>query len=175
MTKPRTTIAVTLAAALTTAAAPAAADANCADRAAPATSLQRQIDQVLARGAPGARQTSTNEKRWAREGVKLTFFRADEAHAARFSDCPPPYVCLWQDANGTGRRDASSFFHYRTYRLSAYGMPAGKRRDATSRDLRQTGRAGASLRGRGFIYWLFEFGDLPRTMNDRAVTITLVR
>lgn len=173
MTKLRSTIAVTLAAALTTAAAPAAADDHRADRAAPATSLQRQIDQVLARGAPGARQTSTNEVRWAREGVKLTLFRADEAHAARFSDCPPRYVCLWQDANGTGRR--VQFFHYRTYRLSAYGMPAGKRRDATSYYNNQTGGAAAYLRGRGFIYWLFEFGNLPRTMNDRAVTITLVR
>jgi hypothetical protein len=173
MIKLPSTTAVALAAALTMAAGPASADNHRTDRASPATSVQRQIDQVLRHGAPGGRQTSPNQVSWARDGVTLTLFRPDEAHAARFSDCPVRYVCLWQDANGTGRR--VQFFRYRTYRLSAYGMPAGKRRDATSYANAQTGGAAAYLRGRGFKYWLFEFGNLPRTMNDKAVTITLVK
>jgi hypothetical protein len=74
-----------------------------------------------------------------------------------------------------GRRPTRAVFRYRTYGLSAYGLPAGKRRDASSFANAQTGGAVVYLRGRGFKYWLFEFGNLPRTMNDKAVTITLVK
>lgn len=172
MTRLPSTTALALAAALTAATGSAAADGHRADRAAPANGLQRQIDQVLRHAAPGARQTSPNEVRWARDGVTLTLFREDRAHAARFSDCPTKYVCLWQDANGTGRR--VQFFRYRTYRLSAYGMPAGTRRDASSYYNAQTDGALAYLTGRRFTYWLFEFGNLPRKINDRAGSITLV-
>jgi hypothetical protein len=158
-----------LAAAAVLSAAAGPADAGAAH----ATKLERQVDRVLRHAAPGAKQVAPTRVTWPRDGVTLTLSPTRGARAARFYDCPLRYACLWQDANGLGRR--VQFLHYRTYKLAAYGMPAGTRCGATSYFNNQTGGAGAVLRGTRWTYWMFELGNLPRKLNDRARTITLMR
>jgi Peptidase inhibitor family I36 len=137
------------------------------------SALDREMRSVLEHGAPGGKQISRNQIRWRKAGVTLTLSVPGEARAARFADCPRGYACLWQDSGGTNRR--VQFYHYRTYRLAAYGMPPGRRRGASSYYNNQTGGAGAYLRGRPGTYWMFGAENLPRSWNDRARTITLIR
>jgi hypothetical protein len=137
------------------------------------TTLQREVDEVLRHAAPGARQVGPNRVTWARDGVTLTLSAPGVARAAAFLDCPVRYACLWQDANGRGRR--VQFFHYRKYRLAAYGMPAGKRRGASSYWNRQTGGAFATLIGADFTYPMITYGNIKRKYNDRARIIWLAR
>jgi hypothetical protein len=140
------------------------------------TTLQRQVNEVLRHAAPGARQVGPNRVTWARDGVTLTLVAPGVARAAGMLDCPVRYACLWQDANGRGRR--VQFFRYGEYRLAAYGMPPGTHRGASSFWNRQTGGAGAFMAGSDFTYPLLEDGNIPygnikRKYNDRASTITL--
>jgi hypothetical protein len=140
---------------------------------------------LLARNASGARPPSPERSpavgelarvAWPRDGVTLTLAAPGVARAAGMLDCPVRYACLWQDANGRGRR--VQFFRYGEYRLAAYGMPPGTHRGASSFWNRQTGGAGAFLAGVDFTYPLLEDGNIPygnikRKYNDRASTITL--
>ena len=120
-----------------------AATALAVPASADATPLQRQVDRVLEQSSPGGRQVAPNRITWPRAGVTMTLARPGTARAAALRDCPRGYACLWQDAGYTSRR--VQFFHYRTYRLSAFGMPAGKRRGASSYFNNQTDGASAVL------------------------------
>lgn len=166
----RGAVGLAAAAALALGASPAHADA------AQATKLQRQVDQVLRHGAPGARQVGANRMRWPRDGVTLTLSVQRTAHTARFSDCKRGFVCLWQDGNGTSRR--VQFYRYGTYALARYGMPARTHRGASSYFNNQTGGASAYVRGwrdrpsNIFTFWLIGHGNFF-ALNDRASSLTL--
>jgi Peptidase inhibitor family I36 len=160
----RGAVALAAAAALAVGAGPADASAE------QSTKIQRQVDQVLRHAAPGARQVAPNRVTWPRAGASVTISESGKARAARFSDCQLGYVCLWQDANGTNRR--VQFWHYRTYRLANYGMPAGTHRGASSYYNHQTDGAGAFLRGKDFTWHMWGFDNLSY-LNDKARTITL--
>jgi hypothetical protein len=156
------TVALAAAAALAVGASPASA-----------TTLQREVDQVLRHSEPGGRQVGPNQVVWARDGVRLTLF--GRTRAASSHDCRRGYACLWQDTNFRSRR--VEFFRYRTYRLADWGMPPGKRRGASSWANHQTGRARAIL---SFDFGWFTMppggsGNLPPRRNDAAEFITLMK
>ena len=142
-----------------------------------AATLQRQIDRVLAHSAPGGQQIGPNRVTWRRDGVTLTLPVPGRAHAAvGVKDCPSGYACLWQDTFFRSRR--VQFFHYRLYRLAAYGMPPGKRRGASSYANHQTGGARAWLTffnslHEPFDIELFSNGNLHGRLNDAAHYIEL--
>ena len=149
------------------------ANASATTPAAPATKLQRQVDQVLRHSAPGGRQVGSNRVAWPQAGVVLTLAVPGRAHAASYGDCPVGNACLWQDVNGSSRR--VQFFRYRTYKLADYGMPPGTRRGASSWANHQTNGARATL---SFDLGWFTMptgghGNLPPRRNDAAEFITL--
>jgi hypothetical protein len=140
-----------------------------------ATTLDRDIRSVLEHGAPDGKRVSRNQIYWPKSGVTLTLSVRvpGKARAARFSDCPRGYACLWQDAGATRRR--VQFYRYGRYVLSHYGMPAGRHQGASSQYNNQTGGAGAYLAGDPGTYWMYSPGNLPRRWNDKARVIHLVK
>jgi hypothetical protein len=77
-----------------------------------------------------------------------------------------------------GRSRRVHFFHYRLYRLAAYGMRPGKRRGASSYANHQTGGARAWLTffnslHEPFDIELFSNGSLHGRLNDAAHYIEL--
>jgi hypothetical protein len=85
--------------------------------------------------------------------------------------CPGKYVCLWRDRDATGRR--IQFKEYGTYKLSDWSM-SGKR-GASSFYNHQCCGAHATLIGPGFRLNLWTWGNIPRSMNDRATYVKLSR
>jgi len=150
--------------------APAGADATASVTDVQAARLQREVQYVINHSRAGARQISPNRVQWPRDGVTLTLAVPGEAHAARFADCPKRYACLWQDVGGAGRR--IQFFHYRTYKLRAYGMPPFTHRGASSYYNHQTGGARAILHA-DFDFSMRGAGNLYGALNDRGRSITL--
>jgi hypothetical protein len=176
-TMTRRTRAVGAAAAVALAMGATGVDARAAVSDERAATLQRQIDRVLAHSAPGGQQIAPNRVTWRRDGVTLTLPVPGQAHAAvGVKDCPRGYACLWQDTFFRSRR--VQFFHYRLYRLAAYGMPPGKRRGASSYANHQTGGARAWLTffnalHEPFDIELFSNGSLHGRLNDAAHYIEL--
>ena len=84
------------------------------------TSLDREVQAVLAHGAPGGKQVGKNQIHWPERGVTLTLRASKQAPWM----CESHYVCLYQDSNGEGRK--IHFEDYGTYKLSPYGMGAGQ-------------------------------------------------
>jgi hypothetical protein len=97
-----------------------------------------------------------------------------DAHAAALADgpwmCDTQHVCLYQDSRGRGRK--IQFKDYGTYKLAAYGMGAGRWGTSSYYD-NQTGSAGSTLIGPNFRLPLHNFGNVPRSMNDRATYVRL--
>lgn len=165
-------VALSAAAALVAAATPASAVGGVS---AAHPTLQQDVNQVLRHSKPGGRQVGRNQVVWARDGVRLTLLAPGATRAGRSSACRRGYACLWQDANFRSRR--VEFYRYRTYRLADWGMPAGKRRGASSWANHQTGGARAILT---FALGWFTMppggeGNLPRRRNDAARFITLLK
>jgi len=131
-----------------------------------ATPLDRDLQSVLAHGAPGGKQVGKNRIQWPKQGVTLTLRTAQPGPWA----CETQHVCLYQDSRGRGRK--IHFKQYGTYKLAAYGMGAG-RRGASSYYDNQTGSAGSTLIGPNFRLALVNFGNIPRSMNDRATRVRL--
>jgi hypothetical protein len=129
--------------------------------------LSGELRSALSRGAPGAKVISPTVVEWPRQGVTLTLGRPSQTAPWM---CDAQLVCLYQDANGRGRKIA--FKKYGTYKLAAYGMGAGRKGVSSYYD-NQTGSAGSTLIGPGFRLPLRNFGNVPRSMNDRATYIRL--
>jgi len=153
-------------------AAALAAPSASPGEAASSARLQQQIDHIIENSAPGARQVARNRVQWPRDGVTLTFQPPGIARAARFTDCPERYACLWQDAGGQGRR--IEFLRYGTYKLRAYGMPPFTHRGASSYYNHQIGGAKAILHA-DFDFDMHGRGSLYGALNDRGRSITLRR
>jgi hypothetical protein len=84
--------------------------------------------------------------------------------------CEAGYVCLYQDANGEGRR--IHFKSPRTYKLKAYSMGPGKR--GVSSFWNRTSRRAVLI----FPNWranLAGHANVRRSLNDRATYVRLYK
>ena len=131
-----------------------------------ATPLDRELRSVLAHGAPGGKLVGKNQIHWPKQGVTLTLRPSQPAPWM----CESQHVCLYQDSNGEGRK--IHFKQYGTYWLARYGMGAGPRGASSYYD-NQTGSATSTLIGPNFRLPLVNFGNIPRSKNDRATYVRL--
>jgi hypothetical protein len=125
-------------------------------------------ERVLRAGPPGGKVTGPDTVSWP--GVPVTL-AARPSEPVNYRRCPGKYVCLWQNRDATGRR--IQFKRYGTYRLSNWGMSG--RKGASSFYNHQCCGAHATLIGPNFRLSLWTWGNIPRSMNDRATYVKLTR
>ena len=125
-------------------------------------------ERELRAGPPGGKVTGPDTVSWP--GVTVTI-AARRSVPVNYRRCPGKYVCLWQNRDATGRR--IQFKRYGTYRLSNWGMSG--RKGASSFYNHQCCGAHATLIGPNFRLSLWTWGNIPRSMNDRATYVKLTR
>jgi hypothetical protein len=129
--------------------------------------LSGELRSVLQHAAPGAKVVSPTRVEWPRRGVTLWL----EPTQADVNHCLAYWVCLHEDANYQGRMIR---FNYRgTYWLARFGMPPTRAKGASSWE---NYRWPATLIGPNFTFSLdIGYGNLPRSINDRATYVRVSR
>ena len=133
-----------------------------------ATSHDREIRSVLTNGAPGGEVVGKNRIHWPRQGVTLTLRASQQAPWM----CESEYVCLYQDVNGEGRK--IQFRDYGRYKLARYGMGPGPRGVSSYYDNQIGATARSRLMRPNYRLPLRNFGNVPRSWNDRATYVQLL-
>lgn len=110
--------------------------------------------------APGVAQAAPPDRELRGTGAKQSQWA-----------CGSKYVCLWANSHGLGRK--VHFNRPGTYKLKRYGVPFLKPGGISSfwnnRGTRVT------LIGPNFRLALSNYGNVPRSMNDRATYVRIHR
>jgi len=134
-----------------------------------ATPLKQELRSVLEHAAPGAKVVGQTRVEWPRQGVTLTLRAAKTADP----DCAAWWVCLHEDANYLGRM--VRFNYPGTYNLARFGMPPTRAKGASSW---QNYRGPAELIGPNFrlnISGYGNYGNIPRSFNDRGTYVRVFK